>query len=131
MFRNSKAFSGFSVGDIAKAKAFYGETLGLDVRQEGDMGLTLHLAGGTTIFVYPKEDHQPATFTILNFVVDDIDATMDALKDKGVQFVHYNNDELPQDEKGVLRGLSAGMGPDIAWFEDPAGNVLSVLQEAE
>lgn len=129
MFKTTKAFSGFSVDDLEKAKAFYSEILGVDVREEGDMGLALHLAGGTRVFIYPKEDHQPATFTILNFVVDDIDTVMDALKDKGVQFEHYNNDKLPQDDKGVLRGQSAGMGPDIAWFKDPAGNVLSILEE--
>lgn len=131
MFKNTKAFSGFSVDDLDKAQTFYGETLGVDVGNENGMGLSLNLANGTTVFVYPKDDHQPATFTILNFVVDDIDASMDDLKEKGIQFIHYDNDDLPQDEKGVLRGLDAGMGPDIAWFEDPAGNVLSVLQEAK
>jgi len=129
MFKKTKAFSGFSVDDLEKAKAYYGETLGVDIQEEGDVGLTLHLAGGTRIFVYPKDDHQPATFTILNFMVDDIDAVVDALTDKGVQFEHYDNDDLSQDEKGVFRGLSVGMGPDIAWFKDPAGNILSVLQE--
>lgn len=131
MFKNTKAFSGFSVGNIEKAKEFYGETLGLKVT-DGAMGtLALHVAGGTRIMIYPKPDHEPATFTILNFPVDDIDAAIDALKEKGVQFEHYDNDDLPQDEKGVLRGLSAGMGPDIAWFTDPAGNILSILQEAD
>lgn len=129
MFKNTKAFSGFSVDNLEKARAFYGETLGVDVREEGDMGLTLNLSGDTTVFVYPKKSHQPATFTILNFKIEDIDATIDALKEKGIQFEHYGNKDLPQDEKGVLRGLSAGMGPDIAWFKDPAGNILAVLQE--
>lgn len=129
MFKNTKAFSGFSVDDLEKARTFYGETLGVDIRRENGMGFSLNLANGTTIFVYPKDDHQPATFTILNFVVDDIDETVESLKDKGIRFIHYNSDDLPQDEQGVLRGLSAGMGPDIAWFEDPAGNILSVIQE--
>lgn len=129
MFKKTKAFSSFSVDNLEVAKAFYGETLGVDVRSEDDMGITLHLTGDTTIFIYPKADHQPATFTILNFVVDDIDVAMDRLKEKEVRFEHYDNDDLPQDEKGILRGLSAGMGPDIAWFKDPSGNILSVLQE--
>lgn len=129
MFKKTKAFSSFSVDNLEKAKAFYGKTLGVDVRSEDGMGITLHLTGDTTIFIYPKVDHQPATFTILNFVVDDIDVAMDGLKEKDIRFEHYDNDDLPQDEKGILRGLSAGMGPDIAWFKDPAGNVLSVLQE--
>lgn len=131
MFKNTRAFSGFSVDDLEKAKSFYGETLGVEVGIENEMGLSLNLANGNTVFIYPKEDHQPATFTILNFVVDDVDVAMDELKDKGIRFIQYNDDDLPQDEKGVLRGLDAGMGPDIAWFEDPAGNVLSVLQEAK
>lgn len=129
MVKITKAFSGFSVDDLGKAKVFYSDTLGIDVRKEGDMGLTLHLPGEIKIFVYPKEDHQPATFTILNFVVDDIDVTMETLNDKGVQFEQYDDENLPQDEKGVLRGLSAGNGPDITWFKDPAGNILSVIQE--
>lgn len=128
MFQNSKAFSGFSVNDLQKAKEFYGKTLGLDVREEGKMGLTIHIAGGNFIFVYPKENHQPATFTILNFPVDDIDKAVEDLKARGVKFEHYTG-ELQTDEKGILRGRSIGMGPDIAWFKDPADNVLSVLQE--
>lgn len=128
MFQNSKAFSGFSVNDIQKAKAFYGETLGLDVREEGNMGLTIHIAGGNFIFVYPKENHQPATFTILNFPVDDIDKAVENLKARGVKFEHYDG-EIQTDEKGIMRGRASGMGPDIAWFKDPADNVLSVLQE--
>lgn len=129
MFNNTGAFSSFSVDDLEKAREFYGKTLGVNVEVEGDMGIKLLLAEGTAIFVYPKKDHQPATFTILNFIVDDIDASMNELKEKGVQFMHYNIDGIEQDENGVFRGLSTGKGPDIAWFEDPAGNVLSVLQE--
>lgn len=132
MFKNTKAFSSFSVDDIEKAKSFYSETLGLE-SSDGGMGtLSLHVSEGSEIVIYPKgEDHEPASFTVLNFRVDDIDAAVEALTGKGVQFEHYENEELPQDEKGVLRGLSAGMGPDIAWFKDPAGNILSVLQEKE
>lgn len=129
MFKNTKAFSGFSVDDLEEAYTFYSETLGVDTHREDGMGFSLNLATGTTIFVYPKDDHQPATFTILNFVVDDIDETMESLKNKGVRFMDYDSIDLPQDEKGVLRGLSAGIGPDIAWFEDSAGNILSVIQE--
>lgn len=129
MFKNTKVFSGFSVNDLEKAQTFYGKTLGIDIRRENGMGFSLNLSNGATIFVYPKDDHQPATFTILNFVVDNIDETMESLKNKNVRFLQYNDDNLPQDEKGVLRGLRAGMGPDIAWFKDPAGNILSVIQE--
>jgi catechol 2,3-dioxygenase-like lactoylglutathione lyase family enzyme len=126
MFRDTKAFSSFSVDDLAKAKAFYGETLGLDVTEEMNMGLKLHIAGGMEIFVYPKEDHQPATFTILNFPVDDIDKAVDQLKVRGVVFEKYGG-KLQTDEKGIARSRSPEEGPDIAWFKDPAGNFLSVL----
>ncbi|MEJ0073539.1 MAG: VOC family protein [Candidatus Saccharibacteria bacterium] len=117
--------SGFSVDDAAKAKQFYSETLGLDV-EEDQMGLTLKLAGANDVFVYAKPDHQPATYTVLNFPVDDIDKAVDELTAKGVTFEHYGP-EAHQDEKGIARGKAAGMGPDIAWFKDPAGNILSVL----
>ncbi|CAG7649552.1 VOC family protein [Actinacidiphila bryophytorum] len=122
MFGSTKAFSGFSVDDIAAAKAFYGETLGLRVSERNGL-LTLHLAGDRDIIVYPKPDHVPATFTILNFPVPDIDAAVDELTRKGVRFERYDN--LKADDKGIFRGG----GPLIAWFTDPAGNVLSVLQE--
>lgn len=125
--KNSKAFSGFSVNDSAKAKEFYGKTLGLDVREDSEGGLSLHLAGGNTIFIYQKENHQPATFTILNFLVDDIDQAVDDLISRGIHFEYYN--DFPQDQKGIMRGLSRKEGPNIAWFKDPAGNILSVLQE--
>jgi catechol 2,3-dioxygenase-like lactoylglutathione lyase family enzyme len=128
MFKAKAAFSGFSVDDLAKAKEFYTHTLGLKVDAQG-IGLGLHLPDGGTVFVYPKEDHQPATFTILNFEVDNIDAAVDELTNRGVQFEHYEGD-LKTDEKGVARGLSQNMGPDIAWFKDPAGNILSVLQDS-
>ena len=122
MFENTKAFSGFSVNDLEVAKKFYGEVLGLKTSERYGL-LTLHLAGGRDTLVYPKPDHSPATYTILNFAVDDIDAAVDELISRGVELVKY--DGLGQDDKGINR---AG-GPYIAWFNDPAGNILAVLQE--
>jgi predicted enzyme related to lactoylglutathione lyase len=122
MFENTKAFSGFSVNDLEAAKKFYGEVLGLKTSERYGL-LTLHLAGGRDTLVYPKPDHSPATYTILNFAVDDIDAAVDELVSRGVELVKY--DGLGQDDKGINR---AG-GPYIAWFKDPAGNILAVLQE--
>jgi catechol 2,3-dioxygenase-like lactoylglutathione lyase family enzyme len=122
MFADTKAFSGFAVDDVAKAREFYGGTLGIGTSEEHGI-LTLHLAGGRDTIVYPKPGHTPAEYTILNFPVDDIDTAVDELTARGVRFEHY--DGLGQDEKGVNR---AG-GPFIAWFRDPAGNILSVLQE--
>jgi predicted enzyme related to lactoylglutathione lyase len=120
MFKDTKAFSGFSVDDIAKAKAFYSKTLGLDVSEENGM-LNLHIAGGNPIIVYPKPNHEPATFTILNFPVANIDQAVDELTKRGVHFeIYYNY----QDAKGIARGN----GPSIAWFKDPAGNTLSVIE---
>ncbi|HEY5442533.1 MAG TPA: VOC family protein [Candidatus Saccharimonadales bacterium] len=124
MFKSIAAFSGFSVDDQAKAKEFYSDVLGLKVDEDA-MGLHLHLPGGAEVFVYSKDDHQPATFTILNFVVDDIDQAVDDLKDKGVTFEQYDM----TDDKGIARGIAAKQGPDIAWFKDPAGNILSILYE--
>ncbi|GGT98492.1 VOC family protein [Streptomyces coeruleorubidus] len=123
MFGTTKAYSGFSVNDIEAARKFYGDTLGIRVSEEHGM-LILHIAGGRDILVYPKEDHTPATYTILNFPVDDIEAAVDELSRKGVRFERY--DHLKADDKGIFRGG----GPLIAWFTDPAGNVLSVLQES-
>jgi catechol 2,3-dioxygenase-like lactoylglutathione lyase family enzyme len=120
MFEHTKAFSGFSVDDIPKATQFYGETLGLRVSEENGM-LTLHLAGDRDTLIYPKDNHTPATFTILNFPVDDVDKAVDELTERGVQFERYEGAE--QDEKGIHRGG----GPLIAWFKDPAGNILSVI----
>ncbi len=120
MFKDTKAFSGFSVDDVAKAKEFYGQTLGLDVSEANGL-LQLHLAGGRDIVVYPKADHIPATFTILNFPVNDIEQAVDDLTSRGVRMEIY----FDQDEKGIFRGG----GPLIAWFKDPAGNILSVLEE--
>jgi len=120
------AFSGFSVDDPAKAKEFYTDVLGLEVEEIPGMGMHLLLPGGAKVFVYEKGDHKPASFTILNFEVEDIDTAVDALIEKGVEFEKY--DGAPQDEKGIARGKAANMGPDIAWFTDPAGNILAVLQ---
>ena len=122
MFRETKAFSGFAVPDISAAKAFYGGTLGIDVSEENGI-LTLHLAGGRDTIVYPKPDHVPATYTILNFPVADVEAAVDALTAKGVGFQRYGED-FATDDKGIMRQG----GPLIAWFTDPAGNILSVLE---
>jgi catechol 2,3-dioxygenase-like lactoylglutathione lyase family enzyme len=127
MFRPKSAFSGFSVDDLAKAKEFYTKVLGLKI-EDGVGGVRLHLPGGVWVWVYPKNTHQPATFTILNFNVDDIDKAVGELTNRGVQFEHYEGD-LKTDEKGILRGKAKNMGPDIAWFKDPAGNFLSVIEE--
>jgi catechol 2,3-dioxygenase-like lactoylglutathione lyase family enzyme len=121
VFKDTKAFSGFSVDDIAKAKAFYSQVLGLDVSEEHGL-LTLHIAGGSHIVVYPKPNHTPATFTILNFPVANIDQAVDELTRRGVRFERYEG--IKADEKGISRGN----GPNIAWFKDPAGNILSVLE---
>jgi predicted enzyme related to lactoylglutathione lyase len=124
MLTDSPAFSGFSVDDIPAAKAFYGETLGLGVTEENGI-LTLHFAGDTKVIVYPKPNHEPATFTILNFPVADVEETVKGLTARGVQFERYEGTEVETDELGVFRRG----GPLIAWFTDPAGNVLSVIQE--
>jgi predicted enzyme related to lactoylglutathione lyase len=122
MLENSEAFSGYSVEDISAARRFYAETLGLSVSDDNGL-LTLHLPGGRDTLIYPKgEDHQPATFTVLNFPVDDIEVTVDELVARGVQFERYEG--MQQDTRGIHRGG----GPLIAWFTDPAGNILSVLQ---
>ena|SRR5215210_4136933 len=123
MFKDTKAFSGFSVGDLEEAQRFYGDTLGIDTSVEHGL-LTLHLAGGERpTLVYPKPDHTPADYTVLNFPVDDIEQAVDELTSRGVQFERYEG--MEQDERGIMRAV----GPYIAWFKDPAGNVLSVLQE--
>ncbi len=122
MLGNTKAFSGFSVDDIDAAKRFYGDTLGLQV-SENDAGLTLHI-DGRGILIYPKDNHEPATFTILNFPVDDVEGTVAGLAERGVQFERYEGTEIETDEQGIFRGG----GPLIAWFKDPAGNVLSVIK---
>jgi predicted enzyme related to lactoylglutathione lyase len=123
-FAPGRAFSGFSVSDTEAAKQFYAGTLGLDV-SENSMGiLELALPGGGNVIMYPKQDHEPATFTVLNFAVADVEAAVDELNSRGVQTRIYDDPDLPTDGKGIMRGH----GPDIAWFKDPAGNVLSVIQ---
>ncbi len=122
MFGDTKAFSGFAVDDIEKVRAFYSDTLGVRTTEENGL-LTLHLAGGERpTLIYPKPDYTPATYTVLNFPVEDVEAAVDELTSRGVEFERY--DGMPQDDKGIMRGE----GPDIAWFTDPAGNVLSVIE---
>ncbi|HEX5704492.1 MAG TPA: VOC family protein [Pyrinomonadaceae bacterium] len=122
MLTTSKAFSSFSVDDLSKAKDFYGQTLGVKV-SESDEGLELKPSGDASVFLYPKPNHKPATFTVLNFMVDDIEAAVDELKKSGVTFEQYEG-EIKTDEKGIHRNG----GPTIAWFKDPAGNILSVIE---
>jgi catechol 2,3-dioxygenase-like lactoylglutathione lyase family enzyme len=124
MLKESKAFSGFSVNDIQKAKDFYGRTLGLQVSESHGL-LTLQLAGGNKVLIYPKVNHAPATFTVLNFPVENVDESVDELAKRGVRFEIYDESDIKTDEKGIMRGN----GPTIAWFKDPAGNVLSVIEE--
>lgn len=119
MLQDSAAFSGFSTDDIPAARAFYAETLGIEVSEENGM-LVLHLGGGHRVLVYPKPDHRPATFTVLNFPVDDLEATVDELVGRGVAFERYDGTDV--------RGIQRGYGPPIAWFTDPAGNICSVLK---
>ena len=124
MLKESKAFSGFSVNDIQKAEDFYGRTLGLQVSESHGL-LTLQLAGGNNALIYPKVNHAPATFTVLNFPVENVDESVDELVKRGVRFEIYDESDIKTDEKGIMRGN----GPTIAWFKDPAGNVLSVIEE--
>ena len=123
MLKASHAFSGFSTSDIGKAKEFYGRTLGLEVSEEHGL-LNLHLGGGANVLIYPKDNHSPATFTVLNFPVDNVDKTVDELGKRGVRFEIYDELSFKTDAKGISRGNG---GPTIAWFKDPAGNILSVL----
>jgi len=125
MFKDAKAFSTFSVNDLQKAKECYGKTLRLEMSENAE-GLKLNLAGGNTMFLYPKPNHTPASFTVLNFPVDDIEEAVDELTRLGVRLEEYNQPDLKTDEKGIMRGP----GPQIAWFKDPAGNILSVIEEA-
>jgi len=124
MFKDTRAFSGFSVNDIQKAKEFYGRVLGLKISESHGL-LHLHLAGGTTVLVYPKPNHSPATFTILNFPVANVETAVDDLTKRGVRFEIYDEADFKTDDRGVSRGV----GPVIAWFRDPAGNILSVLED--
>jgi len=124
IFKDSPAFSGFSVNDIKKAKEFYGETLGLNVSDDWMGVLRLSVTGGTNIMIYPKDNHTPAAFTVLNFPVDDVEKAVDGLTQLGVKLERYDVPGLKADDKGIYRG----QGPTIAWFRDPAGNILSVLE---
>src|SRR5947208_15528622 len=126
MLEASKAFSGFSANDIEKAKEFYGKTLGLKVSESHGL-LMLHLAGGNNVFIYPKPKHVPATFTVLNFPVRDVDLAVDELAKRGVRFEIYDLPDLKTDKKGIMRGN----GPTIAWFKDPAGNILFIIEQTE
>lgn len=127
MLENSKAFASFSVDDVEKAKKFYSQILGLEVTQDNDMGgiLTIHIDGGIPVLVYPKPDHTPATFTVLNFPVSNIDQAVAKLKSLGVSFISYDTKDLKTDENDISRGNG---GPNIAWFTDPSNNILSVLE---
>lgn len=124
MLTNSQAFSSFSANDIPKAMEFYDKTLGVKV-SESDGMMTLHLPDGAKVLVYPKPNHAAATFTVLNFPVENVDRAVDELTQRGVRFEHYDSPDLKTDEKGICRGSG---GPVIAWFKDPAGNILSVLE---
>jgi predicted enzyme related to lactoylglutathione lyase len=123
MLEDSNAFSGFSANDIPKAKEFYGRTLGLKISESNGL-LTLHLAGGNNVLVYPKPNHTPAAFTVLNFPVKDVDQAVDELTKRGVRFEIYDLPNIKTDKKGIMRGN----GPTIAWFKDPAENILSVIE---
>ena len=127
MLKTKGAFSGFSANDIEKAKEFYRETLGLEVKQDKDMGdiLNVTIEDGVDIIIYPKDDHTPATFTVLNFLVDNVDTAVDELTGQGVKFEQYDFGDIKTDEKGIMRGN----GPTIAWFKDPAGNILSIIED--
>jgi len=124
MFREAESFSSFSVNDLQKAKEFYSQTLGLDVVERPE-GLELH-TGNNTVFLYPKPNHTPASFTVLNFHVEDIEAAVDELNGLGVTLEHYNLPDIKTNERGIFRGPNS---PTLAWFKDPAGNILSVLEE--
>jgi catechol 2,3-dioxygenase-like lactoylglutathione lyase family enzyme len=127
MLNIRSTFSSFSVDDLDRAERFYSDVTGLHA-ERNSMGLKLHLPGGAMVFVYPKQDHKPATFTVLNFVVNDLGEAMKHLKSRGVQFEYY---EGLTDEDHIMHGIAQNRGPDIAWFKDPAGNIISILQELE
>ena len=129
MFTQTPTFSSYSVDDIQAAKAFYADTLGLYIAQTNE-GLDITLAQNAKLFLYEKKDHSPATFTVLNFVVENIDQAVDELVAAGIQLERYDQGEMRADAKGIYRGIASGHGPDIAWFTDPAGNILSVVQNS-
>ena len=128
MLRDNHAFSSFSVADLKSAYEFYGQTLGLSARETPE-GLSLELAGGGRVFIYPKPNHTPASFTVLNFLVDDIAQAVVALGKLGVSFQHYDDPGIKTDDAGIHHSEGAGTGPNIAWFKDPAGNILSLVEE--
>jgi len=128
MLQDSPAFSGFSIDDAVKARQFYGETLGLKVSEEYGM-VWVHLSGGAKVLLYPKPNHTPADFTVLNFPVKDVEATVDDLTNRGVEFIRYNEPDIKTDSKGIARPPKPGQGPVIAWFKDPAGNIISILEQ--
>ena len=129
MFKQTPVFSSYSVNDIDQARDFYQSVLGLEVEQTKE-GLNLKLQG-SAVFLYPKADHQPATFTVLNFLVESIDSAVEMLEERGIALERYEMGEMSADEKGIYRGKASGKGPDIAWFKDPAGNILSVIEGEE
>ena len=126
MFKPVQTYSGFSINDLATAKQFYAGVLGLQVVEEGP-GMRIQHVGGGSVIAYVKDDHEPASYTVMNLEVTNIDEAVNSLSEAGIQFERYAG--MPQDKLGVMRGLSSGDGPDIAWFKDPSGNILSVLQE--
>ena len=127
IFKLDESFSTFSIDDVAAAKDFYGSTLGIEVTDEKEGGLGLRL-GKRNVYLYPKEDHQPASFTVLNFPVTDIDAAVAELRSRGIELESYGGD-IATDDKGIFRGGEKGMGPNIAWFKDPSGNILSLIEQ--
>ena len=128
VLNQAKVFSSFTVRDLDEARAFYSETLKIDTKNWPEMGFELIFTDGNRHFVYQKKNHRAADFTVLNFIVENIDVALEDLKSKSITPQYYNDPDLPQDEKGVVRGLATGHGPDIAWIKDPSGNILSILQ---
>ena len=126
IFKLDESFSTYSIDDVGAAKDFYGETLGIDVTDQEEGGISLDL-GGRSVYLYPKEDHEPASFTVLNLAVEDIDKAVDELSSLGIEFESYGGD-IETDDKGIFRGGDESKGPNIAWFKDPAGNILSVIE---
>ena len=128
MFTNISVFSSFSVSDLAEALHFYKKVLELEV-EETKQGLKILFANGGTLFIYQKEDHTPATFTVLNFVVPRIEDTMQLLKVKNIEFEKYDTEYMKTDDQGIFHGKASGNGPNIAWFKDPAGNIIAIIEE--
>lgn len=126
IFKLDESFSTYSIDDVGEARSFYADTLGIDVTDEKEGGIGLNLAG-RSVYLYPKEDHKPAAFTVLNLAVDDIDEAVDELKSRGIEFESYDGD-IATDDNGIFRGGEKGQGPNIAWFKDPADNIISVIE---